>query len=228
MKSAEAPTAVRVLEKRFVDAISAGRVSGVECIERCCVLAAVGQGMVARKGAAATMFSALAKANVNIKAIAQVRAYAQAYVCARIDTTTACAAMYHMCPESRCMCPKSAVRLGRPTDPTQTYRPITMSASHPASPTLHPPPTTTTLHTHPCTQGSSEYNITVLVDQADSERALRAVHRCGGPPSRSQAPFALGPARGGACCPARAAPPVLPRRGLLLRWAHHPFIHQHK
>jgi hypothetical protein len=32
----------------------------------------VGQGMVARKGAAATMFSALAKANVNIKAIAQV------------------------------------------------------------------------------------------------------------------------------------------------------------
>ena len=72
VKSAEAPTAVRVLEKRFSDAISAGRVSGVECIEKCCVLAAVGQGMVARKGAAATMFSALAKANVNIKAIAQV------------------------------------------------------------------------------------------------------------------------------------------------------------
>jgi aspartokinase/homoserine dehydrogenase 1 len=65
---------VRVLEKRFADAISAGRVSGVECIERCCVLAAVGQGMVARKGAAATMFGALAKANVNIKAIAQVGA----------------------------------------------------------------------------------------------------------------------------------------------------------
>jgi aspartokinase/homoserine dehydrogenase 1 len=72
VKSAEAPTAVRVLEKRFTDAIQAGRVSGVECISDCCVLAAVGQGMVARKGAAATMFSALAKANVNIKAIAQV------------------------------------------------------------------------------------------------------------------------------------------------------------
>ena len=95
VKAAEAPTAVRVLEKRFADAIAAGRVSSVGCIERCCVLAAVGQGMVSRKGAAATMFSALAKANVNIKAIAQ---------------------------------------------------------------------------------GSSEYNITVLVDQADSERALRAVH----------------------------------------------------
>lgn len=27
-----------------------------------------------------------------------------------------------------------------------------------------------------CLQGSSEYNITVLLDQKDSERALRAVH----------------------------------------------------
>jgi aspartokinase/homoserine dehydrogenase 1 len=27
-----------------------------------------------------------------------------------------------------------------------------------------------------CWQGSSEYNITVLIDQKDSERALRAVH----------------------------------------------------
>lgn len=75
VKMAEAPTAVKVLEKRFSDAISAGRVSGVEVIDKCCVLAAVGQGMVARKGAAATMFSALAKANVNIKAIAQVCTY---------------------------------------------------------------------------------------------------------------------------------------------------------
>ncbi len=66
-----------------------------QAITDCCVLAAVGQGMVARKGVAATMMGALAKANVNIKAIAQ---------------------------------------------------------------------------------GSSEYNITVLIDQKDSERALRAVH----------------------------------------------------
>jgi aspartokinase/homoserine dehydrogenase 1 len=48
-------------------------VSGVERIDNCCVLAAVGQGMVKRKGVAATMMGALAKANVNIKALAQVR-----------------------------------------------------------------------------------------------------------------------------------------------------------
>jgi aspartokinase/homoserine dehydrogenase 1 len=52
--------------------MAAGRVSAVQAIHRCCVLAAVGQGMVNRKGVAATMMSALAKANVNIKAIAQV------------------------------------------------------------------------------------------------------------------------------------------------------------
>lgn len=45
--------------------------SAIQVIPNCCVLAAVGQGMVARKGVAATMMSALAKANVNIKAIAQ-------------------------------------------------------------------------------------------------------------------------------------------------------------
>jgi len=87
--------AVTVLQKRFKDAIAAGRVSAVQQIRHCCVLAAVGQGMVARKGMAATMMSALAKANVNIKAMAQ---------------------------------------------------------------------------------GSSEYNITVIIEQRDSERALRAVH----------------------------------------------------
>lgn len=95
VKGQDGKEAQRVLTERFADSISAGRVSAIQVIPNCCVLAAVGQGMVARKGVAATMMSALAKANVNIKAIAQ---------------------------------------------------------------------------------GSSEYNITVLIDQADSERALRAVH----------------------------------------------------
>ncbi|PNW69854.1 hypothetical protein CHLRE_18g749447v5 [Chlamydomonas reinhardtii] len=95
VKGTDGDAAQRVLNERFADSISAGRVSAVQVIPHCCVLAAVGQGMVARKGVAATMMSALAKANVNIKAIAQ---------------------------------------------------------------------------------GSSEYNITVLIDQVDSERALRAVH----------------------------------------------------
>ncbi|KAG1680976.1 hypothetical protein FOA52_009935 [Chlamydomonas sp. UWO 241] len=87
--------ATKVMEKRFEQAIAAGRVSAVQKIESCCVLAAVGQAMVNRKGSAATLMSALAKANINIKAMAQ---------------------------------------------------------------------------------GSSEYNITVVVDQKDSERALMAVH----------------------------------------------------
>lgn len=41
-------------------------------LDNCCVLACVGEGMVANKGVAATMMGALAKSNVNIKAIAQV------------------------------------------------------------------------------------------------------------------------------------------------------------
>ncbi len=59
---------------RFEQAIAGGRVSAVQKIEGCCILAAVGQGMVNRKGSAATMMSALAAADVNIKALAQVRA----------------------------------------------------------------------------------------------------------------------------------------------------------
>jgi aspartokinase len=47
-------------------------VSGVDRVDHCCVLAAVGEGMVERRGVAATMMGALAKANVNIKAMAQV------------------------------------------------------------------------------------------------------------------------------------------------------------
>ncbi|GLI70404.1 hypothetical protein VaNZ11_015124 [Volvox africanus] len=95
VKGSDGEAAAKVLTDRFTDSIAAGRVSAIQVIPHCCVLAAVGQGMVARKGVAATMMGALAKANVNIKAIAQ---------------------------------------------------------------------------------GSSEYNITVLIDQVDSERALRAVH----------------------------------------------------
>lgn len=52
---------------RFGEAIRAGRISKVEQISNCCVLAAVGHQMASRKGVAATMFSALAKANINIR-----------------------------------------------------------------------------------------------------------------------------------------------------------------
>ncbi|CAL8471282.1 g10824 [Coccomyxa elongata] len=95
VKQAEGDRAVKALNARFGEAIGAGRISKVEKIDNCCVLAAVGHQMASRKGVAATMFSALAKANINIRSIAQ---------------------------------------------------------------------------------GCSEYNITVLIDQKDSVRALRAVH----------------------------------------------------
>ncbi|CAK0785763.1 hypothetical protein CVIRNUC_008974 [Coccomyxa viridis] len=95
VKQNEGDRAVKALSKRFSEAIGAGRISKVEKINDCCVLAAVGHQMASRKGVAATMFSALAKANINIRSIAQ---------------------------------------------------------------------------------GCSEYNITVLIDQKDSVRALRAVH----------------------------------------------------
>ena len=55
------------LSCRFSEAIRAGRISKVEKISECCILAAVGQQMASRKGVAATMFSALAKANINIR-----------------------------------------------------------------------------------------------------------------------------------------------------------------
>jgi hypothetical protein len=59
-------------------------------MEGCCVLAAVGQGMVNTKGVSATMMGALAKANVNIKAIAQVRSGVSVDVCLSCVSTSVC------------------------------------------------------------------------------------------------------------------------------------------
>lgn len=71
VKATDAKKASKALNKRFADAISAGRISKVEALDDCCVLAVVGEQMASRKGVAATMFAALAKANINIRAIAQ-------------------------------------------------------------------------------------------------------------------------------------------------------------
>lgn len=95
VKSHEADAAVACLQSRFSDAIRAGRINHVQQVDNCSILAAVGQQMASRKGVSAIMFSSLAKANINVRAIAQ---------------------------------------------------------------------------------GSSEYNITILVEQTQSIRALRAVH----------------------------------------------------
>ena len=67
VKQTQGEQAVAALNARFAEAIRAGRISKVEKIDNCCVLAAVGRQMASRKGVAATMFSALAKANINIR-----------------------------------------------------------------------------------------------------------------------------------------------------------------
>lgn len=71
VKGADSMKAVASLRKRFSEAIAASRISAVEAIDNCCILAAVGQQMASRRGVSATMFAALAKANINIRAIAQ-------------------------------------------------------------------------------------------------------------------------------------------------------------
>ncbi|KAF3337652.1 bifunctional aspartokinase/homoserine dehydrogenase 1 [Carex littledalei] len=60
-----------ILHSRFRQALEAGRLSQVEVINNCCILAAVGQRMASTPGVSATLFDALAKANINVRAIAQ-------------------------------------------------------------------------------------------------------------------------------------------------------------
>eukprot|EP00271_Cylindrocystis_brebissonii_P015587 TRINITY_DN38521_c0_g1_i1.p1 TRINITY_DN38521_c0_g1~~TRINITY_DN38521_c0_g1_i1.p1 ORF type:complete len:958 (-),score=178.08 TRINITY_DN38521_c0_g1_i1:163-3036(-) len=67
----EASVVAGALEAKFRRALDAGRISKVEVIPRCSVLAAVGQRMASTPGVSATLFGALAKANINVRAIAQ-------------------------------------------------------------------------------------------------------------------------------------------------------------
>ncbi|KAK7331438.1 hypothetical protein VNO77_25663 [Canavalia gladiata] len=59
------------LQSVFHGALDAGRLSQVAVIPNCSILAAVGQKMASTPGVSATLFDALAKANINIRAIAQ-------------------------------------------------------------------------------------------------------------------------------------------------------------
>ncbi|XP_010538311.1 PREDICTED: bifunctional aspartokinase/homoserine dehydrogenase 1, chloroplastic isoform X2 [Tarenaya hassleriana] len=61
----------KALHSRFRQALDAGRLSQIEIIPNCSILAAVGQKMASTPGVSATLFNALAKANINIRAIAQ-------------------------------------------------------------------------------------------------------------------------------------------------------------
>ncbi|KAL6838984.1 hypothetical protein ACP4OV_031211 [Aristida adscensionis] len=59
------------LHIRFREALAAGRLSKVEVINGCSILAAVGLRMASTPGVSAILFDALAKANINVRAIAQ-------------------------------------------------------------------------------------------------------------------------------------------------------------
>ncbi|KAM0821157.1 hypothetical protein ACQ4PT_048276 [Festuca glaucescens] len=59
------------LHARFREALAAGRLSKVEVIQGCSILAAVGLRMASTPGVSAILFDALAKANINVRAIAQ-------------------------------------------------------------------------------------------------------------------------------------------------------------
>ncbi|PWA35901.1 bifunctional aspartokinase/homoserine dehydrogenase I [Artemisia annua] len=67
----EVKAVAKALEARFQQALSVGRLSQVAVISNCSILAAVGQKMASTPGVSATLFNALAKANINVRAIAQ-------------------------------------------------------------------------------------------------------------------------------------------------------------
>ncbi|KAL6977741.1 Bifunctional aspartokinase/homoserine dehydrogenase 1, chloroplastic [Sarracenia purpurea var. burkii] len=67
----EVRAVAEALHSVFRQALDAGRLSQVAVIPNCSVLAAVGQKMASTPGVSATLFDALAKANINVRAIAQ-------------------------------------------------------------------------------------------------------------------------------------------------------------
>jgi aspartokinase/homoserine dehydrogenase 1 len=71
VRSAQANTARAALEGAFARELAAGQISGVQMTSDIAVLAAVGNRMAGVPGTAARLFDALARAGVNIRAIAQ-------------------------------------------------------------------------------------------------------------------------------------------------------------
>ncbi|CAN1309797.1 Bifunctional aspartokinase/homoserine dehydrogenase 2, chloroplastic [Linum perenne] len=59
------------LKSRFREALDAGRLSQVAVIPNCSILTVVGRKMASTPGVIATLFNALAKANINVRAVAQ-------------------------------------------------------------------------------------------------------------------------------------------------------------
>lgn len=71
VREAEAPAAAAALSRAFEREQAAGQVQGVQHIGGISVLAVVGDGMAGTPGVAARLFGALARARVNVRAIAQ-------------------------------------------------------------------------------------------------------------------------------------------------------------
>jgi aspartokinase/homoserine dehydrogenase 1 len=71
VRSAQAHAARAALEGAFARELAAGQISGVQLTRDIAVLAAVGNQMAGVPGTAARLFDALARASVNIRAIAQ-------------------------------------------------------------------------------------------------------------------------------------------------------------
>src|SRR5262252_3432092 len=71
VRSAQAQAARAALEGAFARELAAGQISGVQVTRDIAVLAAVGNRMAGVPGTAARLFDALARAGVNIRAIAQ-------------------------------------------------------------------------------------------------------------------------------------------------------------
>lgn len=67
----EVDAVAEALRSRFRQALGAGRLSQVAIVPNCSILATVGQKMASTPGVSATLFNALAKANINVRAIAQ-------------------------------------------------------------------------------------------------------------------------------------------------------------
>jgi aspartokinase/homoserine dehydrogenase 1 len=66
-----AELAKSTVEKTFAVEMQRGGVQTVDLTEGCCIIAMVGDGMIERQGIAGKFFSALGKAGINVRAIAQ-------------------------------------------------------------------------------------------------------------------------------------------------------------
>ena len=68
---AQAALAKKTIEQTFYAELQRGEIQTVDLRDDCCIVAMVGEGMIERLGMAGQFFSALGKAGVNVRAIAQ-------------------------------------------------------------------------------------------------------------------------------------------------------------